>query len=336
MPKKNKPQNISRLIALRNIAIIYRDEKDYAKEIKKYLEKYSDVFLKIIEEEKLLNFISQEAATFSDRNANAIYSPQLKVDAFSSVKKNLDPIFKHIIKKIDGTLQKDIAEHRLSKIKNAYNATGYSSTVSILIQNRLLSKRKVKKEYPDTVNFYDLDAELYESLDKDFEFEFDIQDKVVLDKLRDKANDISLFTPLAVATIYALLIEDVYFQKKPIAEVVEDLKIQIDREITSSAGKIATMDITYGADQANLDVLAKYPNAFKNWVSVGDDKVRNQHRRNEAGGRRKLYESFAGGAEEMSPTDCESPWNCRCSIYITIDSNSKNLSVWDGESYISM
>jgi hypothetical protein len=336
MSLQSRLAKLAKTLALKNVSIIYRDQEKYSGSIEKYLKKYADIFLKIIREEKILNIVQQDAASFQDRNGNKIYTADLKVSAFNSVRKMLTPIFNQMLYPINQTLQKDIVNTRYNKILSTYNVSAYIATVSLLIQNSLLEKKSIKKEYPNTLDFYSLDAELYEALDRDVDFTFDLQDKPTLDKIRDFSNDISLFTPLAVSTIYAVLVEDLYFQKKTLAEVVEDLKLQIYRDIAASAEKIATMDITYGADQANIDTLGRYSGLSKIWISVGDNKVRNQHRRNEYGGKRKIYESFAGGPLEISPSNCESPWNCRCTLALLQDNYNPNMQVYNGSTFVTV
>lgn len=309
----NKKLNkLSKLIVLRNISILEKKRLRFVKILKQIYTGYNNSIINALDKVGFFTFMKNEAVNFRERNSDLLVSNQseaFKNAATNSVKSLVGPIL-DIIKK-EGNNQREYFNKNFEFMKDIYNSTGYASVISLALQSKLL-KRKVKKEYEgaDFVDFNDLDAELYELLDQDFDFNFELKDKNLLDVLEQKAQEISYITDLTYETIFTILVSGFYLGTNTPEMVRSDIINYMEDYANTRADYISILETTFSSDKATNDTANKMKAARKSWITMGDEKVRPQHRLNQLGGSRLLHETFAGGPMEYSPSQCESFWNC--------------------------
>lgn len=335
----NKKLNkLSKLIVLRNISILEKKRLRFVKILKQIYTGYNNSIINALDKVGFFTFMKNEAVNFRERNSDLLLSNQseaFKNAATNSVKSLVGPIL-DIIKK-EGNNQREYFNKNFEFMKDIYNSTGYASVISLVLQSRLL-KRKIKKEYEgaDFVDFNDLDAELYELLDQDFDFNFELKDKNLLDVLEQKAQEISYITDLTYETIFTILVSGFYLGTNTPEMVRSDIINYMEDYANTRADYISILETTFSSDKATNDTANKMKAARKSWITMGDEKVRPQHRLNQLGGSRLLHETFAGGPMEYSPSQCESYFNCRCAIALYPDENSPANLLWNGRDFLEI
>jgi len=120
------------------------------------------------------------------------------------------------------------------------------------------------------------------------------------------------FTGLDTETTYQIsqIIARGIANAKSHFDIVKDIRSAISDISESRASLIATTEVGHAIEGSRYLIYSKaFPDGTKEWLTVGDDRVRPAHRSNEAQGEIGINVPFSSG--ERSPADAV---NCRCSV----------------------
>lgn len=157
--------------------------------------------------------------------------------------------------------------------------------------------------------------------------EFTLEDKAIIKALEDRANSMSSkVRNNVVASAQAEIVNEVFIKGGSVNTVIDNIK---NTGVPFWKSKqVAETEFQSALAGARHEMFKRSGVKLKRWISVGDRRVRPQHRANEGQGWIEFDQLYQNGARH--PGDGPSSINCRCVEEAELSDPSILLDPWDG------
>jgi len=320
------------LLAIKSVMILEEVSNFCASKLEKTFITYNNSIMFMLNEIEFFSSIYAEAQAFREDNINllsaALPSNNFVETANSKLVKILDNTLKPIINEINN--QQKHKDLLFLAIKDAYNIGGQLSVYQVLLQRQV--KLNVKKQDEFMQELIDIEDRLGIPF-AEIDVNFFLKDPKVLIELNNRANLSKYISNGEYEEIRKILVNDFYKNGDGPRQVANRMREKFIGMSKYRSELIARTEVHVAQNSAIMKQGNIIGAEFKEWSSMHDDKVREQHVMNDMGGPVRWEFPFAGGSREYSPDNCESPYNCRCILKILASEQPINF-VWDGEDRI--
>ena len=302
-------------------------ELKHIKRLNREFDNLSKLLVNLLIDSEALNFIKARADEFRSANFFILEEDKYQIQAKDDAETVINSYLRPIVNKLNNTIKfKDIIR---KAILDGFELGGIFSMLNVILA--IKSKGKLRKSFDDDYEDYIDEIEIENEVKKiigEFNINWNLKDKEVLRQLEERVNESKYLSNKEFEIIKDIIIEEFYNKGNGPREVAREIR-RSTKEISRYRSElIARTEIQVAQNKAIWEQGIKIKAPYKEWLTVGDEKVRLQHSVNQGSGAIKYEDTFAGGIMEYSPDNCESVWNCRCVLLLLPDKNS--ATVWNG------